>query len=873
MDFTGKIDPDLQEKIKQELITTPVEGLSEAEALRRLETYGDNRIRSTKEKTALQILLAQFLSPVIYLLIAAVIISFFLDDIAEGIAIIIVILINAAIGFYMEWQALTTMKALKKMDVIEAKVIRDGVLKQISSDKITIGDLIYTEAGDLVPADARIAEARQLQTDESALTGESFPVNKQPAISKNSAISAEQRNMLFKGTVVVKGRAKAVVVNTGMNTELGKISDLVQHAEQSATPLEQKLESLTIKLIWLTLFIAIAFFITGWIKGYNILQMLQTSIAMAVAAIPEGLPIVATITLAYGMLKMARRNVIVKHLASVETLGSANIILTDKTGTLTENKIRTTAVVIFNHVYNDPAGLKNDPALQKLFFISALCNDASIDGEKEMGDPLEVALLRWAKENSYSIHQVRKKFRRIDEEPFSAETRLMATLHEHEGQFYICVKGATEEILKRSGWHLNNGGIEQLDATALDYWNSKAEDLANKGTRVLALAYREMDSKENFHALDKLIFAGLIGFSDPPHEKVSSAIDQCAAAGIKVVMLTGDHPSTALHIAREIHLVQDHEPVINGKDLDESDFEDERSKERLLHAAVFARVTPGQKLGIVQFYQQNGYIAAMTGDGVNDAPALKKADIGIAMGRRGTQIAKETADLVLKDDSFISIVSAIRQGRIIFENIRKCIIFLLSCNLSEILVISIAAFLSLSSPLSPLQILYLNLITDVFPALALAVSRGNANIMKQPPRDPKEGILVIRDWQAVITYAIIITLSIFIVFIYSRDYLQLDMMICNNIVFISLALAQLWHVFNLPSAADSFFNNEVTKNKYIWFGILACVAILIASYFIDPVRQVLSVKELNGQVLVIIITASLLPVLFIQVLKRLKMIE
>ena len=359
----------------------------------------------------------------------------------------------------------------------------------------------------------------------------------------------------------------------------------------------------------------------------------------------------------------------------------------------------------------------------------------------------------------------------------------------------------------------------------------------------------------------------------PPQEKVPSAIDQCKEAGIKVVVLTGDHPATAFHIAKTIHLAQDGENVINGKDLADVEHANEQEKEKLLNAAVFARVTPKQKLDIVQFYQKNGYIAAMTGDGVNDAPALKKADIGIAMGMRGTQIAKETADLVLKDDSFISIVSAVKQGRIIFENIRKCITYLLSCNLSEILVISISAFLSLASPLSPLQILYLNIITDVFPALALAVSRGNENIMKLPPRDPKKGLLVTSDWQSIITYSVLITLSIFSVFIYCHDYLQLDTTYCNNIVFISLALAQLWHVFNLPSAEVSFFKNEVTKSKYIWWAVIACLAIMIITYFIVPVRNVLSVKELDGQMLVIILVGSVLPLLFIQIFKRLKMID
>ena len=861
------------EELQAELSTSVESGIEDTEALRRIETYGPNQIQSAKEKTAWQILWVQFLSPVIYLLIAAAIISFSLGDVAEGIAILIVIFINALIGFYMEWQALTTMKALKTMDVIEAKVIRGGILKAVSSDKITIGDLIQVEAGDLIPADARIVHARQLQTDESALTGESLPVSKQAETLTNTALLAEQDNMLFKGTLVVKGNAKAVVVNIGMKTELGNISQLVQTAEQSATPLEKKLESLTKKLIWLTITIAILFFVVGLLQGNEILPMLETTIAMAVAAIPEGLPIVATIALAYGMLKMARKNVIVKHLAAVETLGSANIILTDKTGTLTENKITATAIITSTQVYTQGNNFNNDPSVEKLLFIAALCNDASVDGEKEMGDPLEIALLKWATACDYEVRKIRRAYKRIDEEAFTSETKLMATLHMHKQHFSTCVKGATEEVLKISNRVFVNGTIKAIDPAALSYWRSKADELARKGIRVLAFAFDEPEDGHSFHRMQNLVFTGLIGFSDPPNEKVPSAIDQCKEAGIKVVVLTGDHPATALHIAREIHLARDGEEVINGNELFDLDKTSLPQKQHLLNAAVFARVTPKQKLDIVQFYQDNGFVAAMTGDGVNDAPALKKADIGIAMGLRGTQIAKETADLVLKDDSFISIVSAVRQGRIIFENIRKCIMFLLSCNLSEILVISVAIFVSLSSPLTPLQILYLNLITDVFPALALALSKGNENIMKMPPRDPKEGLLVARDWQAVITYSVLITLSIFGVYMYSQEYLKLDKQYSNNIVFISLALAQLWHVFNLPSANVSFFKNEISKNKYVWLAILICLLIMVATYFITPVRNVLSVKELDTHILLIILTASLLPVVFIQLFKRFGMIE
>jgi P-type Ca2+ transporter type 2C len=850
--------------------TSLEKGLTEQEASRRLELYGPNQIQTEKEKTIVKILSEQFLSPVTYLLIAAAFISFALGDIAEGIAIVVVIVINAAIGFYMELSAITSMKALKQMDIARTKVIRNGKLREISSVQITNGDLVVVEAGDLIPADATVVESNQLQVDESMLTGESLPVSKKKDHKTDTGSDADSHHLVFKGTIAVKGNAKAIVTGIGKNTELGKISKMVHDADQSATPLEKKLQSLAKKLIWLTIIIAVIFFITGWIREYNLVRMMQTAIAMAVAAIPEGLPIVATIALAYGMIKMAKKNVIVKHLSAVETLGSANIILTDKTGTLTENKITAVEIVTATNAYKTPLEKPDDAAVEKLFFIAALCNDASIEGNLETGDPLEIALLKWVEQNNYDSSHYRKKYKRIYEEAFSSETKIMATFHEHEDLVYICVKGAVEEVLKRSLKYHSAKNVAALEKEMLEALHSKANDLAEQGIRVLALAYSEINNHNNFNMPDELIFAGLIGFSDPPNEKVPSAIDQCKEAGIRIVMLTGDHPATAFHIAKQVHLATHKNQVVNGKEFDTLQRESKKDRERLLNATVFARVTPKQKLDIVDFYQSNGFIAAMTGDGVNDAPALKKADIGIAMGIRGTQIAKETADLVLKDDSFISIISGIRQGRIIFENIRKCIVFLLSCNLTEIIVITVTALLSLSSPLTPLQILYLNLITDVFPALAIAVSRGNKNIMKKPPRDPAEGLLTKQHWKAIIIYSALMALCVFGAFIYSRDYIGLDIQQCNNIVFISLALAQLWHVFNLPAAETSFFKNEITQNKYIWLALIACLILMAGSYFILPVRNVLSVKELNAQLLMTIFIASILPVALIQLFKRLK---
>ncbi len=864
------------EQVADQLTTSIDSGLSSAEIDNRIKQYGYNRIEQAKEKSPWQILLQQFLAPVVYLLIAAAAISFFLGDVAEGIAIIIVIFINAAIGFYMEWQAITSMNAIKKMDVVQAKVIREGTLLEVPSDEVTIGDLIYIEAGDVIPSDARLTETRQLQVNESALTGESLPVEKKNILLPEDTILAEQHNMLFKGTTAVQGNAKAIVVGIGINTELGNISEMVMQAQQSATPLEKKLEALTKKLIWLTVLLAIGYFLIGFFKGNSFLLLLETAIAMAVAAIPEGLPIVATIALARGMLRMSKKNVLVKHLASVETLGSANVILTDKTGTLTENKIKPTTIVTGKQTYEldelKEVVDEDRPVIDKVFLIALLCNNAIIHAEgKEIGDPLEVSLLKWAASHQFSLQNMQKKFPRIDEEPFSSDTKYMGTLHKKNEKFIVCAKGAPEELLQKCTHVFDGNKTTILTDNKRNDWLRHSEVLAQEGVRVLAFAYLETTNHPGNDFLQHLILVALIGFIDPPQQQVLQAIDECKQAGIKVVMLTGDHPSTALHIARKIHLTEDG-VVVNGKDITDWSKMGKEEKKEVLASPVFARVTPRQKLDIVTLYQENGYIAAMTGDGVNDAPALKKADIGIAMGLRGTQIAKESADLILKDDSFTSIVSAIKQGRIIFENIRKCIIFLLSCNLSEILVISTAAFLSIASPLTPLQILYLNLVTDVFPALALGMGRGDATVMKRPPRRSEEGMITVQDWKAILIYSVIITLSIAAVFVYCQHYLQFDDHICNNIVFLGLAMAQLLHVFNLSSARVSFFKSEITMNPYIWYGIVVCVLIVTVSYLIPSVRSVLSLQPLSWQIIMLILMEAILPIIIIQMLKRLKMI-
>jgi Ca2+-transporting ATPase len=856
------------------LQTSSQDGLTRKQINERLAAFGYNRLTAQKEKTPLQILLQQFTGIAVFLLLAAAAVSFILNDIAEAIAIVIVLLLNAAIGFVMEWQAVTSLKALKKLDITKAQVIRNGRLEEISSEEITIGDLLNIEAGDIIPADARIVLSTHLQTEESALTGESLPVIKQHEALTGKIVIAERNNMLYKGTSATNGSAKALVTAIGNNTELGKISMLVQQAKPNATPLEKQLQSLSKNLVWVTLIIAVAVYVLGITKGNNYFLMLETAIAMAVAAIPEGLPIVATITLAKGMLCMSKKNVIIKKLPSVETLGKTDVILTDKTGTLTHNRIKAEIIITATKNYNAAVTTtydrKDKHALYWLHVIAALCNNASINEDKKIGDPLEIALLEWVNK-SYSSKKIIKKYTKIDEAPFNTQTKSMATLHAMRHQYFIAAKGAAENILNYCIQELSNNHINNLTPKNKSAWLQKNEKLAAQGYRVLAFAYKKLNEKPGDNLMHDLIFIGLIAFSDPPRQNIIHAIETCKKAGIKTVMLTGDHPSTALHIAQQLKLTNDHH-VISGNDITTINQLDSKEKNKILNTAVFARVTPEQKLGIVSLYQQQGHIVAMTGDGINDAPALKKADVGIAMGERGTQIAKDAADIILTDDSFNSIETAIEEGRIIFENIQKSIIYLLSCNLSEILIIASVTFIYFTSPLTPLQILYMNLITDVLPALALGMSKGSAGIMQKPPYKKQHNIILAKHWKAITTYSLVITVCIFCSYAYCISYLNFDKQVADDMLFWSLGLAQLWHSFNLSGSYHSILKNEIFRNKYVWLALIICITIMITTYSIAAVRNVLLLVPINLYQLTIIFITSIIPVLIIQFLKKLKLV-
>lgn len=871
------------ESLENALTTDKEKGISEAEASKRSTAFGLNSYKSQKQKTIWRMILEQFNSPIVYLLFAAAFASLYFKNNIEAVTIFIVILINAIIGFFMELQARSSVQALKKMDVSYSKVIRGGKTIEIPSEHLVPGDLLLLEAGDMVSGDGRIVFCNGLQVDESSLTGESFPVVKTAEILTGKIESAHAQNMVYKGTAVLNGNAKVIVTGIAEETALGKISELVGNSGSKKTPLDLKISRLTKKLIWITLVMTALFAVAGIIEGRPWLQILKTSIALAVAAFPEGLPIVVTVALAYGMLLMAKKNAIVKKLSSVETLGSVNVILTDKTGTLTENKIYVEVLsfpeeeisVSIKKGTLEFTGTKIEKSQQNfelLVKIGSLCNNAPIDpagkDKKAFGDPIEIALLLLADASGFPAKKTAAEFGRISEIPFSSETKMMGTLHKSGHHFFTAAKGAVGKLLANCT-HIQLGdAVADLSEGQRKKILTNAEKLSASGLRVLAFAYHKSAKKPSDNYLQKLTYVGLVGFLDPPRADIKNAINECRSAGIKIVMITGDHPMTALNIAKQVGITDaEDDQVISGNELPDKELLKKDWTKRILATSVFARTTPKQKLEIVDVYQKAGYIVAMTGDGVNDAPALKKADVGISMGLRGTQVAKETASIVLKDDSFKSISQAVEHGREIFQNIQRFVIYLVSCNLSEIFIVTLLSFVAPKSMLFPLQILFLNMVTDVFPALALGLGKGDETVMQRPPRDPKLDIISTRNWMVIVIYALMMTASIVLAVFLCRIYVSVDSIIINNVAFITLAFSQLFHVFNMSSVHSGMVKNEVTKNKFVWLALLLCVALIMAVYVFPQSRTALNFEFIPLQAWLISLLASMLPLFCVQLYK------
>ncbi|MEW5912250.1 MAG: cation-transporting P-type ATPase [Thermodesulfobacteriota bacterium] len=864
-------------EVVRELTTSPEMGLEPAEAAARLRRHGPNRLHQVRAQSAWAILFNQIKNLIVAFLLAAALLSFWFGDHTEALAILAVIVLNTAIGFVTELKGVRSVESLRRLGDVLTRVRRGGAVQELPATELVPGDIVVLEAGDVVTADLRLLRTSNLQADESVLTGESLPVGKDPEPLAADTPLAERRNMLFKGTIVTRGAGEAAAVATGMDTELGRISALVQETEDQTTPLEERLNQLGHRLIWLCLAVAALVAAAGIAFGQAVYLMIETAIALAVAAIPEGLPIMATIALARGVWRMARRHALITRLAAVETLGATSVIFTDKTGTLTENRLSVTRLSLpGEEVRPDeyPRGLS--PALRRALEVAALCNNASRqaagpDGEaRQTGDPLEAALLAAADQAGLDRAELRRRWPRLREEAFDSETRMMATFHGQPGSYLVAVKGAPEAVLAACSSLAGPQGPRPLSEAERRVWLERNQELAAGGLRVLALAVKTAD-RVGGAPYQGLEFLGLVGLADPPRAEVQEAVALCRRAGIRVVMVTGDQAATARSVALAVGLAAEGEAqVVQGQELAGLESRAAAARRSLLAASVFARVSPKQKLDLIGLHQEQGAVVAMTGDGVNDAPALKKADIGVAMGRRGTQVAREAADMILTDDAFASIVHAVEQGRIIFANIRKFVLYLLSCNVSEVLAVALAALVGAPLPLLPLQILFLNLVTDVFPALALAAGEGSPGLMQRPPRDSTEPILTRSHWLAVGGYGLAITACVLGALALALHWLRMPPERAVSVSFLTLALAQLWHVFNMRHSQAGLLMNDITRNPFVWAALALCGGLLLLAVYLPGLSQVLRVSDPGPGGWLVVLVMSLLPLALGEAVRRVR---
>lgn len=855
----------------------PERGLAAAEVAARQRRYGPNQLQDLAPRSAWTILLNQGRSLIVLLLAAAALLSLAFGDLVEALAIVAVLGINTLIGFVTELRAARSMEALRRLGAVEARVVRDRVEAMVPAQELVPGDLVLLEGGDVVSADLRLLDSSGLEADESILTGESVPVEKESAAVAPDSPVAERSNMLHKGTAVTRGSARAVVVKTGMSTELGRIAELVSGSEdEEETPLELRLERLGRRLIVVVLGIAALATLAGILSGKDVLLMVETGVALAVAAIPEGLPVVATMALARGMWRLARRNAQVRRLAAVETLGATSVILVDKTGTLTENRMTVTRIILpgsgrvtvegeglelegrFVGANGDVLAAAGSP-LRDLLEVGALCGNAALvrDGDdvQPLGDPLEVALLVAAEKGGVQREALLATCQELREEAFDPVLRLMATVHRRDQAILVAVKGAAEAVVPRCAAELRSTGAVALTDEDRERWLAADRELAAGGLRVLALASRRA-AREDVDPYADLTLLGLVGMLDPPRHGVREAIQACHESGVRVVMVTGDQPPTSRAVAEEVGLIQEGRGrVVRGVELAEVIDRPEVLEE----TAIFARVDPAQKLMLVKAMQKTGAVVAMTGDGVNDAPALKKADIGVAMGQRGTQVARDAADMVLRDDSLASIVVAIRQGRAIFENIRQFVLYLLSCNIAEVGVITVAVIFGLPLPLLPLQILFLNLVTDVFPALALGFGEGDPALLHRPPRPADESLLTRRHWRRMLFHGAVLTATVLVALGLALWVLDLERRQATTISFFTLAFAQLWHVFNVRTRGSTFLGNNVVRNPWVWGALLLCSALLLATVAVPSVARVLELRTPSATGWMLILGMSLVP--------------
>jgi Ca2+-transporting ATPase len=909
--------------LAKELQTSFDGGLSDHETQQRLQREGPNELPEAPPPSLLKLFLSQFTSVIVWVLIGAAVISGLLEDWLDAVAILAIVLLNGVLGFVQEFRAERSLAALRKMSVASARVFRDGVLRSIPARELVPGDLIHLEAGDRIPADVRLIYTTNFQTQEASLTGESMPIQKQAGvIAEPNVPLAERTNMAFMGTVAVSGKARALVVATGLRTELGRVAAMMQKAEEAEwaeTPLQRRLEQFGYTLLWLALAVVTVVFVLGYLRGEPAFLMLLTSVSLAVAAVPEGLPAVVTITLALGVTRMVKRHALIRKLPAVETLGSATVICSDKTGTLTKNEMTVTKLFAGDRVFDvtgegyEPVGeireksselkvlsselsgkgielrsdnselrtqnseLTQSPALRELLTAAVLCNGATLREEngawRVIGDPTEGALLVVAAKAVLTMETLDSAYRFLGEAPFDSERKMMTIVRRSPDGPTAYVKGAPDVLLRHCTHRLAmDGTIELLTESIRAAILDASASFAHQALRVLGIAQRRLDREPDAYRAqeleDRLVFLGLAAMKDPLRPEAKAAVQACHNAGIQTVMITGDHKDTAVAIAEELRGVKGPIQSLSGTELDRlSDDELVRAVDQV---AVYARVSAEHKLRIVKAWQARGAIVAMTGDGVNDAPAVKAADIGVAMGVTGTDVTKEAADMVVTDDNFASIAAAVEEGRGVFDNIRKTVHFLLSCNVSEVLVMLFATLIGLPLPLLPIQILWMNLVTDGFPALALAVDPKSPDLMKQPPRRPEARLLDGGTLLAIGVQGVMLGAISLGAFVYSLYGLHQEVEQARTVAFTVMVIAQLVHAFNCRSERWSLFQVGLWTNRPLLLAFSLSLGIQVAVLTVPAAAPIFKVASLPIEDWALMGGMGILPFLLMELIKALR---
>lgn len=840
-------------------------GLTEDEANKRLEKYGANNLKEKKKESLFIKFIKQFNDFMIIVLIIAAIISAIVaktngsGDYIDSIIIIAIVIFNAIMGLIQEEKAEKSLEALKKMSAPNAKVRRNGKIREIEASKVVPGDIVMLEAGNYVPADCRLIDSYNLQIEESSLTGETLPTSKQADIILNANTAmGDLKNMAFATTIVVNGHAEAVVVETGMNTKVGQIAGMIIENESPETPLQKKLGEVGKTLAITCMIICGLIFLIGIWKQIPITEMFMTSVGLAVAAIPEGLPAIVTIMLSIGVTKMAKKNSIIRKLPAVETLGCSSVICSDKTGTLTQNKMTVTQI-------RNAVGLVKNDDRRFILELGTMCTD-TIESQEVIGEATEVAITNAAIEINLKKSELYSQMQRINEISFDSTRKMMTTIHKIGSKYRIITKGAPDVLIKRCNQYYQNGRIEPIFSKR-DALQEQNQMMAEDALRVIAIAYKDVEKlprEINSETIEnELTFVGLIGMIDPPREGVKEAVKTCRKAGIKTVMITGDHLQTAKAIAKELRILRKGDLAINGETLEKmSQQELERD---IMRYSVFARVSPEHKVRIVKAFQSTGAVVAMTGDGVNDAPALKNADIGIAMGKAGTDVAKNASDMVLTDDNFVTIVEAVKQGRNIYDNIKKAVHFLLATNIGEIVAIFVGLLLGIKSPLLAIQLLWVNLVTDSLPAIALGLEKAENNIMNRLPRNPRKSLFADGLWGKITTEGVMIGMLTIVAFSIGNNLYSIE--VGRTMAFLSLGILELVHSFNIKGE-ESIFKTGLFENRYLVGAFVLGTLLQVVVVVISPLAQIFDVVPLNSVQWLMTVIISILPVVIVELQKK-----